>query len=100
MKQVGIRVDSEIADAFYRFCRRLGMRPSVLLTSIIDFYGRSEILAERFERHQITKAETLVELGQIIADMQKLSQANGEFKRAVGDLLEPHGIHVEELGSL
>ena len=98
MKQINIRVNDQVAKAFYRFCERQKMKPSALLGSIIDFYGRSEVLTEKIERSQITKGEMLVQLGQIVADMQKLSKANGEFKKAIGDLLQSYGIHIDELG--
>ena len=74
------------------------MKPSALLGSIIDFYGRSEILTEKMERGEIAKGELLVQLGHIVADMQKLSRANGEFKQAIGNLLQPHGITIDDLG--
>jgi hypothetical protein len=91
-------MDDQIGEAFYRFCQRQKIKPSALLGSIIDFYGRSEILTEKAENGQISKQEMLVELGQIVADMQKLSKANGELKVAIGHLLQPYDIHIEELG--
>ena len=75
MKQINTRVDDQIADAFYRFCQRQRMKPSALLGAVIDFYGRSEMLAEKAESGQIGKHEMLVELGQIVADIQRLSRA-------------------------
>ena len=98
MKQINLRMDDQIGEAFYRFCQRQKIKPSALLDSIIDFYGRSEILTEKAENGQISKHEMLVELGQIVADMQKLSKANGELKVAIGHLLQPYDIHIEELG--
>ncbi|MEA3253616.1 MAG: hypothetical protein U9Q17_01565 [Chloroflexota bacterium] len=98
MKQINIRLDDHIVDAFYRFCQRQGTRPTALISSIIDFYGRSEILTEKMEGGQIAKDEVLVQFGQIVADMQKLSRANGEFKKAIGDVMEPYGIKIDELG--
>lgn len=98
MKQINLRTDDEIGEAFYRFCRRQKIKPSTLLGSIIDFYGRSEILAEKGKRGQVSKQEMLVELGQIVAGMQKLSKANGEFKVAMGHLLQPYNIDISELG--
>jgi len=98
VKQINLRMDDQIGEAFYRFCQRQKIKPSALLGSIIDFYGRSEILTEKAENGQISKQEMLVELGQIVADMQKLSKANGELKVAIGHLLQPYDIHIEELG--
>lgn len=98
MKQINLRMDDQIGEAFYHFCQRQKIKPSALLGSIIDFYGRSEILTEKAENGQISKQEMLVELGQIVADMQKLSKANGELKVAIGHLLQPYDIHIEELG--
>ena len=46
----------------------------------------------------MAKDEVLVQFGQIVADMQKLSRANGEFKKAIGDVMEPYGIKIDELG--
>ena len=97
MKQLNMRLDDQIAEAFYRFCERLGMKPTTLLGSIVDFYGRSEILAQKAESGQIDRQGMLVELGKIVADMQKLSRANGEVKTAIGDLLQPYGIRIDEL---
>ena len=98
MKQINLRMDDQIAAAFYRFCQRQKIKPSAVLSSIIDFYGRSEILTEKAESGQISKQEVFVELGQIVADMQKLSRANGELKAAIGHLLKPYDIDISELG--
>ena len=98
MKQINVRLDDHIAEAFYRFCQRQRTRPTALLGSIIDFYGRSEILTEKMESGEMAKDDMLVQLGQIVADMQKLSRANGEFKKAIGDVMEPYGIKIDELG--
>ena len=98
VKQINLRIDEEIGEAFYRFCQRQKIKPSALLGSVIDFYGRSEILTEKAEGGQISKHEMLVELGQIVADMQKLSRADGELKVAIGHLLQPYDIDISELG--
>jgi hypothetical protein len=98
MKQLTMRVDGEIAEAFYKFCDRLRIKPYDLLSSIVDFYGRAEILTRKVERRELTRAEVLIELGRIVADMKKFANANGEFKKAIGDMLEPHGIKFDELG--
>ena len=98
MRQINVRVEDPIAKAFYSFCQRLGMKPTVLLGSIVDFYGRSEILTRRAEKGKATRDEALIELGRIAGDMRSFAKANGEFKKALGDMLEPHGIKVEELG--
>lgn len=100
MRQINTRVEDPIAEAFYGFCQRLGMKPTVLLGSIIDFYGRSEILTRKAEAGKVTREEALIELGRIVADMRSLAKANGEFKEALGDMLEPHGIKIEELGAI
>ncbi len=98
MKQLTMRVDEEIAEAFYKFCDRLRIKPYDLLSSIVDFYGRAEILTRKVERREVTRAEVLIELGRIVGDMKKFANANGEFKKAIGDMLEPHGIKFDELG--
>lgn len=98
MKQLTMRVDEEIAGAFYKFCDRLRIKPYDLLSSIVDFYGRAEILTGKVDRRELTRAEVLVELGHIVADMRKFANANGEFKKAMGTMLEPHGINIDELG--
>ena len=100
MRQINIRVEDAIGEAFYGFCTRLGMKPTVLLNSIVDFYGRSEILTRKAEEKEITREEALIELGRIVADMRSLAKANGEFKKVLGDMLEPHGIRIEELGAI
>ena len=93
-----MRVEDDIAEAFYRFCDRLQMKPYDLLGSIVDFYGRAEVLTRKAERKELTRADTLIELGHIVADVKSLAKANGEFKKAIGDMLEPHGITIDELG--
>jgi len=98
LKQINIRLEDHIVEAFYRFCQRQRTRPTALVGSIIDFYGRSQVLTEKMERGQMAKDEMLVQLGQIVADMQKLSKANGEFKKAIGAIIEPYGIKIDELG--
>ena len=98
MKQINIPVEDEIAEAFYGFCHRTGMKPTVLLSTIIDFYGRSEILTRKLMENKVKKEEALIELGRIVADMRDFAKANGEFKGALGNMLRPHGVKIEELG--
>jgi len=98
VKQITTRVDDIIAEAFYAFCERLHMSPYDLLGTIIDFYGRAEILARRLENKEFSRAEGLIEIGRIVSDMKKFSSANGEFTKAVGDVLEHYGIKIDKLG--
>lgn len=98
MRQLTMRVEDQIADAFYEFCNRQHIKPYELLGSIVDFYGRAEILTRKAEQKEFTRAEAMIELGRIVADMKHLAKANGEFKKAIGDMLEPHGVKIEELG--
>jgi len=100
MRQINVRVEDPIAEAFFAFCHRIGIRPTALLSSIIDFYGRSQILTRKSEEKRVTREEALIELGRIVADMRSLAKANGEFKKVLGDMLEPHGIRIEELGAI
>ena len=98
MRQINIRVDDTIAEAFFRLSKKQGIKPTTLLGTIVDFYGRCEILCEQMERGEIAKDEMLVQLGQIVADMQKFSKANSEFRTAIGALLQPYGIRIDDLG--
>jgi len=98
MKQLNLRVDDDISEAFYQFCKRNGIRPYELLGSIIDFYGRGEILTQKAERKELTQEEAMIELGHIIRDIKSYARANGEFKKAISTLLEPHGVKVDQLG--
>lgn len=98
MKQINVRVDDQIAGAFYRFCQRLDMEPASLVRSFISIYGRFELLMQRVERGEASKDETFIELGRILADVKQLGRANGEFKGVIEDLLKPHGISVSALG--
>jgi len=100
MRQLTTRVEDHIADAFYQFCKRQEIKPYDLLGSIIDFYGRAEILTRRHEKRELTQDQALVELGRLVSDMKKLAKANGEFKKAIGDMLEPYGVKIEQLGLL
>jgi len=98
MRQINVRVDDEIGEAFYRFCGRLGIEALGLIRSFINIYGRFEMLMQRVERGQATKDEAFIELGRIVADVKQLGRANGEFKGAIEKLLEPHGIRLGDLG--
>ena len=98
MRQLTMRVADNVAEAFYQFCDRLQIKPYDLLGSIVDFYGRAEVLTRKVERKELTQADTLIELGHIVADVKSLAKANGEFKKAIGAMLEPHGITIDELG--
>ena len=98
MKQINVRVNDQIAEAFYRFCQRLDMEPGGLVRSFINIYGRFELLMQRVESGESSKEETFIELGRILADVKQLGRANGEFRGVIGKLLEPHGISVSELG--
>lgn len=97
MRQLNLRVEDEVDEAFRRFCERQHTSPSELLGSVIGFYGRGEMLTQEAEHKVRTQEEVLVELGRIISDMQRFAQANGEFAKAVADLLKPYGV---ELGNL
>lgn len=92
-----MRVEDKIADAFYRFCDRQHLKPYELLGVIVDFYGRAEVLTQKADGKKFSRAETLIELGHIVADMQNLAKANGEFKKAIADILRSHGVKIEEL---
>ncbi len=100
MKQINFRVDDSIGEAFSAFCQRIDTRPGALLGSIVDFYGRCEILAQKAAAKKVNREEALIELGRIVADMRSLAKANGEFKKFLADMLEPHGIKIEELGAI
>lgn len=98
MKQINLRVKDEIAEAFYQFCERNQLRPYDLLGSIVDFYGRGEILTRKAEQQELIPEEALVQFGHIIADIKNYAKANGEFKKALSSLLEPYGVKIEQLG--
>jgi len=98
LKQITTRVDDTIAEAFYAFCGRLHMSPYDLLSAIIGFYGRAEILTRGVENKTLSRSEALIEIGRIVSDMKKFSNANGEFRKAAGAILEPYGVNIDELG--
>ena len=97
MKQLTMRVEDGVADAFYQFCERQRTTPYELLGSIVSFYGRGEMLTRKTEQKAITQEEALIELGRIVADMQRFARANGEFRNAIANLLKPHGISLSNL---
>lgn len=97
MKQLTMRVEDEVADAFYQFCERQRITPYELLGSIVGFYGRGEMLTRKAEQKEVTREEALIELGRIVADMQRLARANGEFREAIAELLEPYGVTLSNL---
>ena len=98
MRQINVRMDDQIADAFYRFCRRLDIEPTRLLRSFIGVYGRFEILMQRVEGKELSREEAFIELGRILADVKEVGRANGEFKGTIEKLLEPYGVQLSELG--
>jgi hypothetical protein len=97
MKQINVRVDDSLGQAFYRFCERQRVTPYELLNAIIGFYSRGQILTEKAEGGNLGRDEALIELGQIVSDMKKFAKANGEFTDAVADLLQPHGVTITQL---
>ena len=97
MRQLNLRVEDEVDEAFRRFCQRQHTTPSELLSSIIGFYGRGEILAQKADQEGFTQEKVLVELGRVVADMQRFAQANGEFAKAVAELLKPYGVTLSNL---
>ncbi len=97
MKQINVRMDDTLGEAFYRFCDGQGTTPYELLNAIVGFYSRGQILTEKAKKKALTQDEALVELGRIVADMKKFAQANGEFTKAVADLLKPHGVTLDKL---
>lgn len=97
MKQFNVRVEDRIGQAFYEFCKGQGTTPYELLSAIVGFYGRSEIVTEGRTKKTLTDEEALIEIGRVVADMQTFARANGEFLKAVAALLEPHGIKLSNL---
>jgi hypothetical protein len=97
MKQINVRVDDELGEAFYRFCRAQDTTPYELLNAIIGFYSRGQILSEKAGQKALTQDEALIELGRIVADMKRFARANGAFTKAVGELLKPHGVTLSQL---
>jgi len=93
MKQINVRVPDKVGQAFYKFCERQEITPYELLSAIVGFYGRAELIAEK----TISKEEALVELGKVISDIQKFARANGEFLRGVAAVLEPYGVRLSDL---
>lgn len=97
MKQINVRVDDEIGEAFYQFCKEQEITPYELLSSIVGFYGRGQIVTKKANEKMLTQEESLVQLGHIISDMQRFAKANGEFQKAVAALFEPHGVDLSNL---
>lgn len=97
MGQLNLRLDDRVQKAFYQFCRRQQLSPYELLTAIVSFYGRAELITRGKDEEKLTNEEALVEMGRVVIDMQKFARANGEFLKAVAALLEPHGIKVSNL---
>jgi len=97
MKQINVRIDDELGEAFYRFCQSQGTTPYGLLNAIIGFYSRGQILSEKAKSKALTQDEALIELGRIVADMKKFARANGGFTKAVSELLKPHGVTLNQL---
>jgi len=98
MKQITTRVDDNISKGFYIFCKKLKLSPYDLLGAIIDFYGRTEILNQKMEKGDLTKAEGIIEIGRIVSDMKIFSNANVEFIKSMSVILKPYGIKLDELG--
>lgn len=97
MKQINVRMNDTLGEAFYRFCDGQGTTPYELLNAVVGFYSRGQILTEKAKKKTLTQDEALVELGRIVADMKKFAKANGEFTKAVGGLLKPHGVTLDKL---
>jgi hypothetical protein len=97
MRQINVRVEEEIGQAFYEFCANQGITPYKLLGSIVGFYGRGEMLTRKQKEKAISEEEALIELGRIVDDMQRFAKANGEFLEAIAVLLKPHGVKLSSL---
>jgi hypothetical protein len=97
MKQINVRVEDKVGQAFYQFCERQRITPYELLSSIVGFYGRAEIITQGRDKKTLTDEEALIEVGRVVADMQKFAQANGEFLEGVAALLKPYGVELANL---
>ncbi len=98
MGQFSFRVRDELGEAFKDFCEDQGIKPYQLLEAIVSFYGRSRLVTQRMKNNTITKDEAFVELGKIMSDAKQFVKANGEFKRAMDQLLKPYGLNTKAFG--
>jgi len=98
MKQINLRVEDEIKEAFLRFCRRQGIGPNEALTTIVRAWAQAELLRERIEAETLDRASALMEMGRLVQDLQKIVRLNGEFRQAVACAATPYKIDISELG--
>lgn len=98
MKQINLRLEDELKDAFLRFCRRQGLGPNEALLVIVRAWARAELIMEQLEAKKLDRAGALIELGHLLRDLQKISNLNGQFRKAVEAAGSHYGIRSEDLG--
>jgi len=98
MKQINLRVEDDIKEAYLRFCKRQGIGPNEALSAIVRAWAQAEILKEQFEAQKLDRTSALVELGRLVQELQKVIKLNGEFRQAVAVAASEFGLNVKELG--
>ena len=98
MYQINVKVQPELGEAYYRFCRRQEVGHYALLNRMVEGFGRCQLLVEAMRKGNIEQEEALKGLGQILTSLQLVSRLNGQFKADVARFLEPRGLTLDKLG--
>ncbi len=98
MKQINLRVEDGIKDAYLRFCKRQGIGPNEALAAIVRAWAQAEILKEQVEENKLDRATALIEMGHLVEDLQKIIKLNGEFRKGLAAAAAEFKVNIKDLG--
>ncbi len=98
MKQINLRVEDGIKDAYLRFCKRQGIGPNEALSAIVRAWAQAEILKEQVEENKLDRATALIEMGHLVEDLQKIIKLNGEFRKGLAAAAAEFKVNIKDLG--
>ena len=98
MKQLNVRVDDDIKDAYFRFCKRQRIGPTEALVAIVRAWGQAELLREAIKKNKLQRGSSLVALGHLVEDTHKVTRLHKQFSETVAVVTAPYNVDIKDLG--
>ena len=98
MKQINLRVEDDIKAAYFRFCKRQRIGTTEALVAIVRAWGQAEMLREAVKKNKLDRGSSLVALGRLVEDTQKVTRLNKQFSETVAVVTAPYNVDIKDLG--